>query len=189
MERALRPDVRPPERIELDDLLLRRVGPADTAALQEAVLESAAELHPWMPWCADPPDPAGQAEFTAGQEREWAEGVSMNLGIFRVGPAAGQRLLGLIGVHDRLGPGALEIGYWLRTSETGRGVMTRAARELTAQVLRLDGLTRAEIHCDEANLRSAAIPRRLGYRLDRIEDDGIDAPGETGRGMIWVYEG
>ena len=45
-----------------------------------------------------------------------------------------------------------------------------------------------EIHCDEANVRSAAVPRRLGYRLDRIEDDDVTAPGEIGRSMIWVAE-
>ena len=43
-----------------------------------------------------------------------------------------------------------------------------------------------EIHCDEANVRSAAVPRRLGYRLDRIEPDAITSPGELGRMMIWV---
>ena len=45
-----------------------------------------------------------------------------------------------------------------------------------------------EIHCDEANVRSAAVPRRLGYRLDRIEDDEVTAPAETGRSMVWIKD-
>jgi RimJ/RimL family protein N-acetyltransferase len=45
---------------------------------------------------------------------------------------------------------------------------------------------RVEIHCDEANIASAAIPRKLGYRLDRIERRMPEAPGESGRLMIWV---
>lgn len=45
--------------------------------------------------------------------------------------------------------------------------------------------TAVEIHCEEANVRSAAVPRKLGYVLDRI-DNAIEAPGETGRSMIWV---
>ena len=48
------------------------------------------------------------------------------------------------------------------------------------------GKERVEIHCDEANVRSAAVARRLGYRLDRLEDRPITAPGEHGRHMIWV---
>ena len=36
--------------------------------------------------------------------------------------------------------------------------------------------------------RAAAIPRRLGYRLDRIEAHEREAPGERGRRMIWVWD-
>ena len=56
-----------------------------------------------------------------------------------------------------------------------------------SEVVGAMGLGRVEIHCDEANHRSAAIPRRLGYRLDRVEDDAIAAPGESGRSMVWVF--
>jgi len=57
---------------------------------------------------------------------------------------------------------------------------------LTDAALAIDDVDRVEIHCDQANVRSAAVPERLGYRLDRIEDDEIVVPGETGRSMIWV---
>ena len=45
-----------------------------------------------------------------------------------------------------------------------------------------------EIHCDAANSASAAIPRKLGYRLDRIEQRRPEAPGESGQLMIWVHD-
>jgi RimJ/RimL family protein N-acetyltransferase len=47
-------------------------------------------------------------------------------------------------------------------------------------------VTRVEIHCDEANTRSAAVARRLGYRLDRVEPRPVRAPAESGRGMVWI---
>lgn len=47
--------------------------------------------------------------------------------------------------------------------------------------LALSAVRRVEIHCDEASTRSAAVPRRLGYRLDRVEDDEVTAPGQIGR--------
>jgi RimJ/RimL family protein N-acetyltransferase len=58
---------------------------------------------------------------------------------------------------------------------------------LTGVALALDGVTRAEIHCDQANLASAAIPRKLGYHLDRVDPHEPEAPGEQGRRMIWVH--
>lgn len=97
-------------------------------------------------------------------------------------------LLGAIGLHDRVGPRTLELGYWCHVSHTGRGVITRAADALTRIALTLPGIDRIEIHCDEANIRSAAVPRRLGYRLDRVEPREVRAPAETGRGMFWVAD-
>jgi hypothetical protein len=32
------------------------------------------------------------------------------------------------------------------------------------------------------------VPARLGYRLDRIEDDEPTAPGVSGRSVIWIAE-
>ena len=49
-------------------------------------------------------------------------------------------------------------------------------------------MQRVEIHTDEANTISAAIPQRLGYRLDRIDERVPAAPAETGRLQIWVTE-
>jgi RimJ/RimL family protein N-acetyltransferase len=84
--------------------------------------------------------------------------------------------------------GGIEIGYWIDVRYAGRGLGTEAARTLTGVALALPGVTRAEIHCDEANQASAAIPRKLGYRLDRIDPHEPEAPGEQGRRMVWVTE-
>lgn len=45
-----------------------------------------------------------------------------------------------------------------------------------------------EIHCDAANAASNATARKAGYRLDRIELREPEAPGETGRLMVWVCD-
>jgi hypothetical protein len=44
------------------------------------------------------------------------------------------------------------------------------------------------IVCDAANLRRAAIPARLGSRLDRVETRTPEAPGESGRTQIWTSD-
>jgi RimJ/RimL family protein N-acetyltransferase len=182
---ALAPDLGPPERVEAEGLVLRRWAPGDLAARLEALIASYEHLRPWMPWIQEPPTLEGQRAWDEVQGASWLGGGNFNYGIF---DAADGSVLGAIGVHDRVGPGGLEIGYWCHVAHTGKGVITRAARELTRILLDLDGIERVEIHCDEANTRSAAVPQRLGYRLDRIEDDEIQAPFETGRGMVWIKE-
>jgi RimJ/RimL family protein N-acetyltransferase len=96
--------------------------------------------------------------------------------------------VGTIGMHRRAADDAVEIGYWIASAKTRRGYATAAARALTPVALELSGTRRVEIQCDEANTASAAIPRKLGYRLDRIEAHEREAPGERGRRMIWVWD-
>jgi RimJ/RimL family protein N-acetyltransferase len=182
---ALAPGVAPPERIETDGLLLRRWAPEDLQASFDAVVASYEHLHAWMDWLPEPRTLEQQREWMQQQYDSWPAGFSYNYGIF---DAADGTLFGVIGVHDRVGPGALEIGYWCHVAHTGKGVITRAARELTRILLDLEGIGHVEIRCDEANVRSAAVPRRLGYRLDRVEDGEIRAPADSGPTMIWIKE-
>ena len=88
----------------------------------------------------------------------------------------------------RTGPGAVELGYWVHVDFTGRGFATACARALTQEGLALRDVARVEIHTDEANTTSSAIPRRLGYRLDRVDDLPPEAPAHSGRQQVWVTE-
>ena len=180
--RALAPGVVPPETVDLDGFHLRRPTLDDADALHQAVKASFTELHPWMPWCTEPVEFAQQREFIERSESSWAAGTAFNWLIMD----AGGDLIGTIGLMDRVGPGGLEIGYWLRSDATGRGVMTRATARVTDIALGLPGIERVEIHCDAANVRSAAVPRRLGYRLDRETQAEATAPGESGLSQYWI---
>jgi len=175
---------RPPKRIDLGDVVLRRYTPEDAAMLAAVARANLDHLAPWMTWATvESTTEEAMARFIAESSARIDGGTEGGWGIFdRDG-----NLLGGCGLHDRIGPGAIEIGYWLAADATGRGVMTRVAGALTDLALSHGGITRVEIHCDEANARSAAVPRRLGYRLDRVIDsDRPQAPADTARDMIWV---
>ena len=47
-----------------------------------------------------------------------------------------------------------------------RGYVTEAVAALTRVGFEVERLERIEIHCEPGNVRSAAIPRRLGYELE-----------------------
>jgi RimJ/RimL family protein N-acetyltransferase len=173
----------PPERIELPDVdaVMRRHRLDDLELLQQAIEESRDHLRPWMIWADQGRDDT--VTFLHGAREKWDAGDEFS---YLIVGADGGRVVGGGGLHRRAGPETLEIGYWLRAGETGRGVITAAARALTGAAFALDGIERVEIHCDEANVRSAAVPRRLGYALAEIRDKPAGAPGERGREMIWV---
>lgn len=182
-EPALSPDD-VPERVELDGLVVRRLLLDDLDTRYRAILASHDHLRPWMAWAAEPPT---EQEHRERFQRAvlWPSGRTYHFGIF---DEQGAALFGMAAVHDRLGPGAVEIGYWCHIDHVGRGVITRSVGELTRILLRLPQVDQVEIRCDEANVRSAAVPERLGYRLDRFEDREVRAPAESGRDMVWIKE-
>ena len=173
-----------PEWIEADGLVLRRWELDDLDARYTAITDSFDHLHPWMGWAKVLPTVQEHRERFERALR-WPSDGSYNFGVFdRLSGA----ILGMAAVHDELGPGAVEIGYWCHVDHVGQGVASRSARELTRLLLSLPHINRVEIHCDRANLRSIAVAERLGYILDRVEDDGVQAPAESGRGMVWTKE-
>jgi RimJ/RimL family protein N-acetyltransferase len=177
---------RPAESIRSAAVTLHRAGAEDLDELVEAVNDSRMALRPWMPWAQVPATPESIGNFLEQADRDWERGREFQFTIRGRRGAEPEALIGSCGLHDRVGVGGLEIGYWVRSDCTGRGVATSAASALTAAALGLDGVARVEIRCDAANVRSAAIPPKLGFRLDRIEARPPTAPGETDRHMIWL---
>jgi RimJ/RimL family protein N-acetyltransferase len=158
----------------------------DAGAIAVAVSASLEYLRPWMPWAnAAAADRRSQLARVAEADQWWESGIGFT---YSVVTADGGTLVGEISLHRRSGDHSAEIGYWIAASQAGRGYGTAAGTALTAVALALPGVARAEIHCDAANAASAAIARKAGYRLDRIERREPEAPGESGRLMIWVRD-
>lgn len=173
----------PPERIESEVLVIRRWTVRDIDARFHAIAASQAHLRLWLSWCAGPLLRADQEAFQLQSDQGWESGENCSYGVF---DAVDGALLAAIGLHDRVGAGAREIGYWVHAGQVGKGIMTRSVAAVTRAALALDGIQRIEIHCDEANVRSIAIPRRLGYYLARTDIHPIRSPAETGRCQIWI---
>lgn len=138
-----------------------------------------------MPWAAQPPTEEEQAAFVRRVTENWDNGGSFSYWIRE--DESGQ-LVGGAGLHPRVGPGAIEIGYWVAATRVRRGYASAATEALTTAAFGMSGVKRVEVHCDEANVASASVPRRLGYRLDRVVDDEPVAPREIRRSMIWVMD-
>lgn len=172
----------PAERIELPAVgaVVRKYRHEDLDALQAAIELSRDHLRPYMFWADQSRDATEQ--FLAEVIAAWDEGESFTMGIFDLGD---DTTLGGTGLRPSGEPAVLEIGYWVRVDAEGRGIITAAARALTAAGLAVPGIERVEIHCDVTNTRSAQVPKRLGYRLRGIIDKPPQAPGETGRQQVW----
>jgi ribosomal-protein-serine acetyltransferase len=172
----------PPETLSHGQVSLRRWRVDDAAALLAAVIESQEHLRPWMPW-ADGYDENRAAEFLRECDVQWASGSAFAYAIM-----VGDQIVGSAGLHKRVGDGGLEIGYWVHSDWTGRGIATDATAALTDAALALPGVDRVAIYHDAANVASGRIPAKLGYaRLGEqpTRDLWPAAPGETGTDVVW----
>lgn len=178
---------RPPSSLTDGRIVVRRYEPGDGAALRDAIMASLDHLRPWMPWATDEPISVENREaHIARWAALWEAGEEFVYGVAPAGEP--HTIIGGAGLHPRIGPDGLEIGYWVRVDRTGCGVATATARLLTAAALRLDGIERVEIHHDRANTASVAVPRRLGFRFVGERPDEITAPGEVGLEWSWCMD-
>ncbi|MFE1171350.1 GNAT family N-acetyltransferase [Streptomyces sp. NPDC058773] len=171
----------PAEVLRSDQVELRRWREPDIEILHRLLTESREHLLPWMPFAADHDRRQGAAFLTRCAE-EWASGQAYHYVITTDGVA-----VGACSLMRRIGPGGLDIGYWLHPSWTGKGLVTMAAAALVNAGRRMPGIERIEIHHDEANPASGAVARRLGFtEVERVRiPEGPAAPGETGIDLIW----
>jgi RimJ/RimL family protein N-acetyltransferase len=155
-----------PEDIETERLIVRVARAGEGAAVNEAIRESFVVLQPWLPWARTCPTPEeteshgrrAHARFHTRDDltyRGWLKGT----GAFVV--ASGLHRL------DWSVP-RFEIGYWVRTSMTGKGYACEIVRALTNLGFETLGAKRVEIRCDVKNARSCRVAERCGFELEGV---------------------
>jgi RimJ/RimL family protein N-acetyltransferase len=174
-----------PQRVEDGDTALRRYSIDDAGPMAQMVRECMDHLVPWLPWASDETAAVG-TQLT--RMRESIKGYEQPDGTWDYAVCdRGGRLIGSAGIVVR-DDGRVEIGYWVHIDAVGHGHATRAARMLTEVWREHRAEARIEIRCDEANVKSANVAHKLGYRLEAVIDHPIEAASETGRMMIWALE-
>ncbi len=168
----------PAETLADDVVVLRRWKPGQLGTLAAVAGDSAEHLGAWQIWATNGYGRREAALFLETTARNWAEGKTYDFAIFADGAVVGGA--GMITHPDRI-----EIGYWLSRHHTGRGLVTRAARLLTAEAFRL-GAPEVEIRHDEKNVASGAVPARLGFTMTGEETvEPPFAPACAGVNRIW----
>ena len=159
-----------------DDVALGLFQPWHAPEVFNLVESSRVHLRRWLPWVDQQQRVEDAQAFIQDAIEQFVEGEAVHVGIWYR-----DRLAGVIGYHridnaHRVG----EIGYWLGEQYQGRGIMTRACRAMVAYGFAELKLNRIEIKCTPENVRSRAVPERLGFR-----EEGILREAET-MGSVYV---
>jgi RimJ/RimL family protein N-acetyltransferase len=175
----------PAYRIHTKRLVLRCYDPMDAPLLKAAIDVNLDHLRPWMPWAKDEPQGLeAKVELIRRFRGEFDLDRDYVYGVFSQDERA---LLGSTGLHTRVGSEAFEIGYWIHVAHINQGLATETAAALTKVAFEVHRVDRVEIHCDPDNVRSAAVPNKLGYTHEAtLRRRTLTAAGERGDLMVWT---
>ena len=174
----------PAYRIVTSRLVIRCPEPKDASAMDTAIRQSLDHLRPWALWARDEPVSIDKRlEFIRQSRGNFDLDQEFTYFVFNQEESL---LLGGCNLSTRLGPGAREIGYWIHKDHTNQGYATEVAAALTRVAFEIDHVNRIEIHCSPKNIRSAVVPKKLGFIHEATLHNRVeDSDGSMRDTMIW----
>lgn len=153
-------------QLQREPVVLRPYRAEDAERLYEAARESIAEIFPWLPWC--------HPDYSLGESQTWIEGTvqawrdDTKFDFIMNDPASGA-FIGGCGLNDisRVN-GTTNLGYWVRTGWTGRGVATAATLLLAEFGIKRAGLTRIELVVATGNRASQRVAEKAGATREGV---------------------
>jgi len=176
----------PAYRIVTPRLLLRCWDPGDAPMAAETVQANVEHLLPWLQFARNEPE---DLQLKIERMRSWRSKFDRDEDyVYGIFDPEETLVIGGTGLHKRVGDKAVEIGYWIDKGHINQGLATEVSSALVKVAFEILDMRRVEIHCDPRNIRSAAVPKKLGFIHEttlRERLPGVDG-GWTDL-MIWSF--
>ena len=150
----------PPTHISIDaSTELRLLSESDAPELFRLIDQNRVHLRRWLPWVDATQTEEDERLFLRASRAQLLNNNGFACSICYQGQIAGN-----IGYHPiDWSTQRVEIGYWLAEQFQGQGLMTKACQAFTAYAFDALQLNKVEIRCAPDNIRSCAVPQRLGF--------------------------
>jgi ribosomal-protein-serine acetyltransferase len=134
----------------------------DAKEVFSAIDADRAHLAPWLQWVDATKAPKDTRSYLRAMCLQARKGKALACGIWVRGAYAGT--ISLIHIGGPL-PTA-ELGYYILSPFAGQGWMTHAGHHLILYAFRQLKLQRLNLYCRGSNKRSAAVAKRLGFKME-----------------------
>lgn len=147
-------------------VILRPFQFEDAGDLYQAVRESLEDLKPWMAWAHDGYSQADALNYITVSRAQWGEGSMFNFAIIdpQSGVFSGTCSLSHINPVYFYG----NLGYWVRSSQRGRGMAGMAARLVARFAFEQLLLARVEVVVAMGNAPSLLVAEKIGAQREGI---------------------
>jgi len=157
----------PPIERYTERLLLRPFRRRDLETLYQAVAASDEELAQYLPWATTRFTRSGASRFIRESMRSWREGRAYDFSI-RLRDQPEQHIGNISLWHLSRTSRSGEIGYWIRTDHTGRGIATEATLETLKIGFRYLNMHRIILRVAIGNNASERVAAKLGFVREGI---------------------
>jgi ribosomal-protein-serine acetyltransferase len=143
---------------------LKECGPHHAHALFEVIEANRAHLRQWLQWLDDTTRVEHVERFLRDSRRK----AEHDNGYTFVARYDG-RIIGVVAENSiDWRNRRSELGYWIDAQYQGRGIVTQSVARLTRRAFEDLKLNRVAIQCAVGNVRSRAIPERLGFTMEGV---------------------
>lgn len=164
-------------------ITIRRYRRSDAGLLLEAARESTEQVFPWLPWCHPSYSLDHCHAWLEHAETTWQRNAEFNFAIVD----DNQRFLGGCGLnHISPEHRVANLGYWVRTSATRKGVATTAVGQLEHYAFTETNLARVEIIVAVGNAPSLRVAEKSGALKECIAHDRLFAHGKSHDAVIYA---
>ena len=145
-------------------LHVRLLEEKDAAGLFDLISANRKALRDWTPWADTTRRQEDTEAFIRSALQQHRDCTGLHAGIWQDGTLAGGIGYVRIDINNR----RAMIGYWLAEPYRGRGLVTRATAAMTDVAFNKLLMHKIEIYCAVDNLKSRAIPERLGFKAEGV---------------------
>lgn len=174
----------PRPQLESDRLTLQRFSRRDAQTLDEAIKVSLADLNQWLPWARMDYTQSDTTAFIRESIQAWKEERAWDYSIrLKEEP---KRHIGNISFWtvSKLGKIA-EVGYWVRSDETSRGVCTEAMELLLGETFDSLGYHKVVLRIAVGNDASDRVAKKLGFTREGILREELLIRGNWVDHSLW----
>jgi len=158
-------------------LVLQPFRRRDVSSLAEAVEVSNDDLVRWLPWAHRGYGRADAVGFIRESMTAWRDGRAYDFSIRSVDDP--DRHLGNISVWPTNRTGLIgEMGYWVRSDETGKGIASQAGARMVQLAFEDLGMHRVVMRIAVGNEASERVAVKLGFAREGLLRQEVKVAGE-----------
>lgn len=174
----------PRAKLESDRLILQRFTRRDASTMDDAIKASLPDLNQWLPWARMDYTTGDTTAFIRESVQAWKEDRAWDYSI-RLQSDPGRHLgnvsLWTVSKLGKIG----EIGYWVRSDETSKGICTEAVDRVLEEAFGSHGYHKAVLRIAVGNGASDRVAQKLGFTREGVLREELLIRGNWVDHSLW----